>query len=108
MLSTVDIRGAFLNAEFTPNDTPIYLKINKDVVPYWARQDPNALPYVSANGELILMLDRFLYGLKQSPLKFQLYLSRTLIDAGYRQSTSLCELQNSCAGVQGYSNKNLS
>jgi hypothetical protein len=33
-LSTVDIWGAFLNAEFTPADSPIYLKINKDVVPY--------------------------------------------------------------------------
>ena len=29
MLQTVDIRGAFLNAEFTPTDKPIYLKINK-------------------------------------------------------------------------------
>jgi len=85
-LSTVDIRGAFLNAEFTPADSPIYLKINKDVVPYWVKQDPNALPYVSSTGELILLLDRFLYGLKQSPLKFQLHLSRTLIAAGYRQS----------------------
>ena len=59
-LSTVDIRGAFLNAEFTPADSPIYLKINKDVVPYWVKQDPNALPYVSSTGELILLLDRFL------------------------------------------------
>ena len=33
MLQTVDIRGAFLNTEFTPADKPIYLKINKDVVP---------------------------------------------------------------------------
>ena len=32
MLHTVDIRGAFLNAEFTPADKPICLKINKDVV----------------------------------------------------------------------------
>jgi len=41
----------------------------------------------SATGELILLHHRFLYlGLKQSPLKFQLHLSRTLIDAGYRQS----------------------
>ena len=86
ILSTVDIRGAFLNAAFTPNDTPIYLKINKDLAPYWTRQDPNSLSYVSANGELILLLDRFLYGLKQSPLKFQLHLSRTLIDAGNKQS----------------------
>lgn len=32
MLQTVDIRGAFLNAEFTPADKLINLKINKDVV----------------------------------------------------------------------------
>ena len=88
MLSTVDIRGAFLNAEFTPTDTSIYLKINKDVVPYWTRQDPNALPCVSATGQLKLLLDWFLYDIKQSPLKFQLHLSRTLIDAAYRQSTN--------------------
>jgi hypothetical protein len=44
MLQTVDIRGAFLNAEFTPADNPIYLKINKDVVPYWILQDPLAAP----------------------------------------------------------------
>jgi len=57
----------------------------------WYRTGPDNilmpyLPYVSANRELILLLDRFLYGLKQSALKFQLHLSRTLIDAGYRQS----------------------
>ena len=56
------------------------------MAPYWTRQDPNALPYVSANGELLLLLNRFLYGLKQSPLKFKLHLSRTLIDVGYKQS----------------------
>ena len=56
ILSTVYIRGAFLNGEFTPADSPIYLKINKDVVPYWVKQDP-AVPYVSSTGELILLLD---------------------------------------------------
>ena len=86
MLQTVDIRGAFLNAEFTPADKPIYLKINKDVVPYWILQDPTAKPYVSDKGELLLLLDRFLYGLKQSPLKFQLHLTQTLVTAGYKQS----------------------
>ena len=64
MLHTVDIRGAFLNAEFTSADKPIYLKINKDVVPYWILQHPQAAPYVSQQGELVLLLDRFLYGLK--------------------------------------------
>ena len=59
MLSTVDIRGAFRDAEFT-EDTPIYLKINKDGVPHWTRQDPAATSYVSPHGELILLLDRYL------------------------------------------------
>ena len=71
MYVTADIRGAFRNAEFTPADKPIYLKINKDVdlidvVPYWILQDPFAAPYVSDNEELLLLLDRCLYGLKQS------------------------------------------
>ena len=67
----MDIRGALLNSEFTATGKPIYLKINKDVVPYWILQDQLAAPYVSEQGELLLsllLLDRFLYGLKQSPL----------------------------------------
>ena len=40
MPQTVDIRGAFLNAQFTSDDKPIYLRINKDIVPYWILQDP--------------------------------------------------------------------
>ena len=43
MLQTVDILGAFLNAEFTPADKPIYLSL--DVVPYWILQD--SLPFSS-------------------------------------------------------------
>ena len=41
---------------------------------------------VIEQGQLILLLDRFLYELKQSPLKFQLHLFRTLVTAGYTQS----------------------
>jgi len=67
MLHTVNIRGAFLNAEFTSADAPICLRMNADVVPYWILQDPVAKPYVTDNGELLLLIDRFLYGLKQSP-----------------------------------------
>ena len=48
-----------------------------------------AAPYVAEHGQLLLLLDRFLYGLQQSPLKFQLHLSRTLVDAGYKQHPSM-------------------
>ena len=55
MLHAVDISGAFFNAEFTSADKPIYLKINKDVVPYWILQDPQASPNVPQQGELVLL-----------------------------------------------------
>ena len=35
MLQTVNIRGAFLNAQFTSDYMHIYLRINKDIIPYW-------------------------------------------------------------------------
>ena len=69
-MSTVDIRGAFLNAEFTYADAPIFLRINADIVPSWLLQDPTAQPYITDKGESISLPDKFLYGLKQSPLKF--------------------------------------
>ena len=66
--------------------SPIYLRINADVVPYWLLQDPTSQPYITEKGKVILLLDKFLYGLKQSPLIFELHLSQTLKSAGYQQS----------------------
>ena len=88
MHQRVDIRGAFLNAQFTSDDEPIYLGINKDIVLYWILQDPSAASYVTEQGQLLLLLDRFLYDLKRSPLKFQLHLTRTLVDAGYKMTNA--------------------
>ena len=86
MLHTVDIRCAFLNAEFTFADALICLRINADVVPYWILQDPAAKPYVTDNGKFLLLLDRFLYGIKQSHLKFLVHLSQTVATSGYKHS----------------------
>ena len=83
MLHTIDIRRAFLNAEFTAADTPIYVKINQDVVPCWYLQDPLEEPYISQQGQLVLLLD---FWSKQSPVKFQLHHTKTLTAAGYVQS----------------------
>ena len=57
-----------------------------DVVPCWILQDPQAVPNVSQQGDLVLLFDRFLYGLKKSLLKLQLHLTKTLTTAGYAQS----------------------
>ena len=53
MLKTVDIRGAFLNALFTSNVKPIYLRINKVIVPYWILQDPSVAPFVRTRTTVI-------------------------------------------------------
>ena len=45
--TTVDIQGTFLNAHFTSDDKPIYLRINKDIVSYWILQDPSTAPYIT-------------------------------------------------------------
>ena len=84
-LASYDIKGAFLNAEFGPNDETTYIKINRQITEIWVSMDPSALPFVDDRGELILELDKFIYGLKQSPKKFQDHLKAVLILDGYVQ-----------------------
>lgn len=86
-LATYDIKGAFLHAPFQEGDEVTYIRINKDLTKLWIQQDPGAADYVDDRGELLLQLDKFIYGLKQSPLKFQMHLINVLTELGYRQLT---------------------
>jgi ribosomal protein S7 len=86
-ITTYDIKGAFLNAEFTPEDEVTYIRINKEVAQLWIEQDPSSIPFLDEKGTLLLELDKFIYGLKQSPLKFQQHLTRALTALGYVQTT---------------------
>ena len=85
-LTSYDVKGAFLHAEFGPDDEVTYIKINKEVAELWIEQDPSAAEFVDDRGELILELDRFIYGLKQSPLKFQIHLTNVLTSLGYKKT----------------------
>ena len=84
-LTSYDIKGAFLHVEFGEDDEVTYIKVKKDIATLWCELDPTAIPFVDSKGELILELDRFIYGLKQSPLKFQLHLTTVLQGIGYRK-----------------------
>ena len=86
-ITTYDIKGAFLHAEFTDDDEVTFIRINKEVTALWIEQDPTAAPFVDERGTLLLELDKFIYGLKQSPLKFQLLLKQKLTELGYVQTT---------------------
>jgi hypothetical protein len=85
-LVSYDIKGAFLHASFTEDDEPTYLMVRKEVVDIWVKLDPTALPFVNTKGDLLLLLDKFVYGLKQSPLKFQQHLTGVLKLLGYVRS----------------------
>eukprot|EP01039_Chlorochromonas_danica_P012888 gene12888-14853_t len=80
-----DVKGAFLNASFTPEDVPTYMRIRSDVAKLWTEIDPSADDYLNDRGELLMQLDKFIYGLRQSPLKFQQHLKTTLRDIGYKE-----------------------
>jgi hypothetical protein len=82
-----DIKGAFLNAQFGPNDPRTFIKIRKELVPLWLEMDPTAAPFVHHTGCLIFELDKFIYGLKQAPAKFQAHLTASLVSIGYTQCT---------------------
>ena len=85
ILASIDITGAFLNAGFTAQDPTVRMMIDRVTAAQWAELDPSCIPFLTHKGELILTLDKFLYGLKQSPLKFQQHLTAALKEDGYAQ-----------------------
>lgn len=53
-----------MNAVFTKDDVPMYVVIRKEVADLWALIDPTCSEYRNQKGDLILTLDKFVYGLK--------------------------------------------
>ena len=85
-VASYDVKGAFLHAEFEDCDPTTYIRVSKEVADEWQELDPECKGYLTDKGELLLQLDKFIYGLKQSPHKFQMHLVRTLKGVGYTQA----------------------
>lgn len=84
-LTSYDVKGAFLNATYN-EDEPTYMVIGKEIAEIWIQLDPTAESFINKNGELIVQLDKYIYGLKQAPIKFQQHLQQILLQLGYTQS----------------------
>jgi len=56
------------------------------VVDIWTQLNGTAIPFVNSKGDLILLFDKFVYGLKQSPFEFQQHLRSVLRLLGYVKS----------------------
>jgi hypothetical protein len=64
ILASYDVKGAFLNAKFEKSDEVTYIRIRKEVAKIWVHLDPTAATFLNPKGELLLQLDKFVYGLK--------------------------------------------
>jgi hypothetical protein len=84
-LASFDIKGAFLHAKFGETDETTYIRIPKEIAELWVKQDPSAAEFLESDGTLLLELDKFIYGLKQSPYKFGEHLTAVLISLGYER-----------------------
>ena len=82
-LVTYDIKGAFLNAPWDKKDPKTYIRIDKHMTKVWTMIDKSAKQYLTGDGELIVELDKYIYGLKQSPLMWQMHLLNTLKRLGF-------------------------
>jgi hypothetical protein len=83
---TNDIPGAFLNATL-PKERVIHVRIGKKHADALALIDPAYKTYQRQDGSLVVRLVKALYGLKESPLLWNIHITDTLLTIGYRRSS---------------------
>ena len=83
---TVDIGGAFLEAMMTGET--VYLRLDRLMVQLLEEIDPTSVPFVNDDGELIVKLDKALYGCLQASLLWYNRLSDVLMACGYEKNAA--------------------
>ena len=81
---TIDIGGAFLEAAMTGET--VYLRLDKLMVQLLEEIDPSSVPFVNDDGELIVKLDKALYGCLQASLLWYNRLSSVLLACGFEKN----------------------
>ena len=85
---TIDVKMAFLKSPVEPTDPDIYARIGADVMSVWTSYYDDYSAYINNNGSAYFKLGRFLYGLKNAPFKFYMYMNKILQEMGFKQSVS--------------------
>jgi len=87
-LSAYDIKGAFLLSEMKNrrDGEVIYISVPANVVRYWRKLYPKYTDaYVMEDGSMLFELQRYIYGLAESPNKFNELLDTHLKKLGFTQ-----------------------
>ena len=65
-VATCDIAGAYLNAPMSPTGVIVHMRIDSTLAAILAKLDPSYAPYLNKKGEVIVALDKALYGCVES------------------------------------------
>lgn len=85
-LHSWDIAGAFVTTKIPKGTTPIYIRLPKEVTAIWTKHRPDDRCRVAKNGTMVIRLTHYLYGLRESPERFQAKLRNHLVANGLVQS----------------------
>ena len=77
VLAAYDIKSAFLLASIRQGKR-IFVKVPKDIVQIWLKMSPEKEKFIHADGSLYCELDKYLYGLQESPHEFNKHLDSCL------------------------------
>ena len=83
VLAAYDIKSAFLLASIRQGKR-IFVKVPKDIVQIWLKMSPEKEKFIHADGSLYCELDKYLYGLQESPHEFNKHLDSCLKKHGYK------------------------
>ncbi|KAH6573764.1 hypothetical protein BASA62_002758 [Batrachochytrium salamandrivorans] len=82
---SLDVKAAYLNS---PLEEKIITRVSKEVAAEFCRQNESYQEYLLPDGTLYLRLLKSIYGLRQSPLNFQLYSTTKLAEHGFHPAES--------------------
>ena len=104
-MATADVVGAYLKAGVNLNDRdfekPTIIRVTGALAKLFVKLYPHLKTYLSDKGELIMMLDKALYGLLQSALCWYRVIAKTLLEDGFKLSKyDPCLFSKNFGGVQ--------
>ena len=82
VFKTVDIPGAYLKADI--GDKEVIMKLDKLMSHILAKIDPSVESYIDENGEIVVKLNKALYGCVQSALQWYKEISSYLVSIGFQ------------------------
>lgn len=82
-LAAYDIKGAFLLPSTAGRKRKLFIKIPKNVVALWIKFYPEDAIYVLEDGTMVAELEKYLYGLAESPRQFNNFLDDKLRNIGF-------------------------